>query len=91
MSQKSAAITTKLASAYTKAVLHNPKDTVYANIERAVVSCPYIVRACNAHDDLVAALETVQRNMRNSVKGQQSAEGWRMVEKALAKAKAVQS
>lgn len=51
------AITESLAASYTKAVLHNPKDVVWKNVERAVLDNPKIVVAVNAHDVLVKAAQ----------------------------------
>lgn len=60
MTQEFPSITGKLAAAYAKAVIHNPKDTVYANIERALADCPNIVRAVNNHEELVEALQDLR-------------------------------
>lgn len=54
---KYAKMRSRLAASYTKAVLHNPKSIIEANIDRALEDCPDIFQRYNAFDDLVEALE----------------------------------
>lgn len=92
------AITNALATSYTKALVHNPKDTVFANMERAVLDNPEIVRAVNSHADLVEALRVAQSAIATFMaepvgkggltEGENKLhDAGRIIDKALAKAK----
>lgn len=80
-------ITERLANEYTKALVHNPKDTVWANMERAVIGNPHIVKAVDNHAALCGALKKFIKAAKNPLENDNLLEAVTVAKHVLAKAR----